>query len=114
MSQENIAVHKVILSSKKEVLLREMKIRHQELAAKICGKKAGDNMAYLSTLMQAELLKMLVVQVDGKSVSPSEVENLDNMFSLLEYRQLISAVSKLMGGDDMGEPQIEIGLSGGV
>lgn len=114
MSQENVSVHKVVLSSKKEVLLREMKIRHQELAAKICGKKAGDNMAYLSTLMQSELLKMLIVQVDGKPVSPTDIESLDNIFSILEYRQLIGVVSKLMGGDDMGEPKIEIGLSGGA
>lgn len=101
-------VHKVTLSSKKEVLMREMKIKFQNLAIKAVGNRAGENQAMLGNLMQQELLKQLVVQIDGKAITAKELENLDEVFTYSEYGQLLQVLQKLMGGDSMGEFQTEI------
>jgi hypothetical protein len=98
MSQE--FVHKVVLGSGKEVLLRDFKIKHQEMAIQAVAKRAGDNQLVLGALMQGELIKILVVQVDGKDMRPMELENLDNIFSYQEYSQLCKALAKVMGVDD--------------
>lgn len=107
-------VHKVVLSSGKEVLLREMKIRYQNLAIKAVGSKAGDNQAMMGSLMQQELLKQLIVQINGKPITAKELENLDEAFSYIEFVQLLQVVQKLMGGDSMGEFQTEIVSIGSV
>ncbi len=102
------SVHKVVLSTGKEVMLKEMKIKYQNLAVKAIGNKAGDNQLYMGSLMQEELLKMLVVEINGKKPEPKIMENLDEVFSFQEYRQLLSVVGKIMGGNEPGEAQIEI------
>ena len=101
-------VHKVTLSSGKTVLLREMKIKHQNLAAKACGQKAGDNQLLLATLMQQELIKILLVSVNEEKVDPKQLESLDEMFTYTEFMQLGKVVGKLMGGDELGESVTEI------
>jgi hypothetical protein len=98
MSQE--FVHKVVLGSGKVVLLREFKIKHQEMAIQAVAKRAGDNQLVLGALMQSELVKILVCQIDGKDVRPLEMENLDNVFSYQEFSQLTKALSKVMGADE--------------
>ena len=52
-------VHKVVLSTKKEVLLREMKIKFQNLALKAVGNRGGENNMLTASLMQQELLKII-------------------------------------------------------
>lgn len=102
-------VTKVTLSSGKVVLLKEMKIRHQELAIAAAAPKAGDNQALLAFNVQKELLKILVVNINGQDKKPIELEKLDDVFSMSEYLQLLKVMSKLMGDDsDMGKSQIEV------
>lgn len=117
MAKDNSAtvqVHKVTLSTGKIVHLKDPKIRHQELAMKAIGDKAGSNQAYMGILIQKELVKILLYQVDGKKPSGIELENLDELFSLKEYSQLNSAVSQLIGtGGEEGELQIESEFVGG-
>jgi hypothetical protein len=108
MSQE--MVHKVVLPTGKEVLLRDFKIKHQELAVQAVAKRAGDNALVLGALMQSELLKLLIVQVNGQDMKPRDLENLDNVFSYQEFSLLTKVMSKIMGseGDDFLEKcQIE-------
>lgn len=101
-------VHKVTLSSDREVLLRSYKIKHEELAAQsLATKTDGENAITSSLLMQKEILKLLIVQVDGKSVSAAQMESLDDVFSYKEYRECLTVVKELMGGDSEA-PKVEI------
>lgn len=104
-------VTKVTLGSGKVVFLRELKIRHTKLAAQAAGKKAGENKALLAMEMQEELLRQLVVEVDGARVHQSQLISLDDLFSVAEYSQLLKVIST-MSGDDLGEPQISMSNTG--
>ena len=106
-------VHKVTLSSGKVVLLREVKIKDQELAAQAASSRAGeDNKLALAIGMQKEMLKMLIVQVDGSQVTPVQLEDLDAVFSYAEYMQLVNVLGKLTGDESLGNAQIELVTSG--
>jgi len=109
-------VHKVTLSSNKEVILRDFKIKHQEMAMQNVAKKAGDSALLMGGLLQSELLRLLIVQIDGKPVRGIELENLDNLFSYQEYMQLLMVMKKLMGtedNDELGKFQLEVVNYGG-
>ena len=99
-------VVKVTLSSGKVVLLREMKMKYQTLAIKAVGSKAGDNTALLGLLSQQEVLKQLIVQIDGKTMTAKTMESLDELFSYQDIVQLMNVLGKISGGD-MGEIQTE-------
>lgn len=106
-----VFVTKVTLGSKKIVLLREPKIRDQELAAQAASAIVGAeaNPIALAMVMQREMLKNLIVQVDEKKVKPSELENLDDVFSYPEYTQLSQVIQKLTGiGADQGNVKTEL------
>lgn len=115
MKKENQApeaVHKVTLSSGKVVLVREMKIKYQDLAMKAVGKKADDNQMLFASLMQKELMKILILQIEGKTIDKAEIENLDDLFSFQEYTQMSQFMNQVMGGGSLGEFQTEIVLTG--
>lgn len=102
-------VTKVTLSTGKVVLLRDLKIKHTELAAQAAAHRAGGDANVLMILMQKELMKLLIVKVDDKVSSASDLEDMDGLFSLMEYSQLSSVVKKLTGGDEMGKlPATEV------
>lgn len=100
-------VNKIVLSSGKTVLFREIKIKDQELASMAAAPKAGDNTTLLGMLMAKELMKLLIVGIDDKPIKASQLENLDELFTYLEYSQLQQALNKLAGGE-MGKFQIEV------
>lgn len=106
-------VHKVTLSSGKEVLLREFKIKHQRLAAQAAGGKSGDNVNVLGVNMAEEILKLLCVQTDGVSPTPVQLEDLDSLFSYQEYNELLKVISKLMGVN-APDPKMEVVSFGGA
>lgn len=106
-------VHKVTLGSGKIVLLREFKIKHQELAMKAVGDKAGDSRFLFMALMQRELVKVLVhsVGTDEENVAPVkplQLENLDDVFSVGEFSQIGQVIDQLVGGNALGEFKTEI------
>lgn len=114
MKSEEVLVHKVTLGSGKIVLLREMKIKDQELGAKAAANKVGsDNKFAIAIAMQQEFLKMLIVQIDGEKPDKAKLENLDAVFSYSEYQQLVQALDKITGGaEDLGNFQMEFSSSG--
>lgn len=103
-------VHKVTLESKKVVLLRDFKIKHQRLAAQAAAN-AGDNVNVLGVVMAEEILKMLIVQIDGVAVEAAKLEDLDSLFSYQEYSQLLQVIGELMGGKTEA-PKMEMVSSG--
>jgi len=105
---------KVVLKSGKEVILREMKMKYQTLALQAVGNKAKDNQLLAGALMLQELMKILLVQINGAKPTPQSLENLDELFSYSEIQQIQSVMSKIMGGDeDMGELKTEFVAIGG-
>lgn len=106
-------INKITLSTSKVVLLRDYKIKHQELAVMAAAPRCGDNQFLLATMLPKELLKILLVSIDGKEISNREVENLDDLFSVLEYSQLLQVINELSGGKaEMGKYQLEVVNSG--
>jgi hypothetical protein len=103
---------KVTLSTGKVVVMRQMKIRHQTLAAQAVGKKAGDNTMAMVMMMQQELIKLLVISIDGRALTGAEREDLDSFLDFPEFQQLQSVVGQMMGGNEVGEAKTEIVTTG--
>ena len=102
-------VTKVTLGSGKVVLLREVKIKHTDLAAMAASPRANGDANVLMMLMHKELVKLLICQIDGKTPSSSELEDLDGLMSVLDFAQLSSVIRQLTGGSDMGKlPTTEV------
>lgn len=102
-------VVKITLKSGKVVLLREPKIQDIETATQIAGKEAGDNQALLSITLQKEMLRKLLVAVDGKELSKSDKLQLDKLFKVPEYLRLTNIVQKLMD-DGQGNEEMALGF----
>lgn len=97
-------VAKFTLSSGKVIFLKEPSIGDTEKAAQVAGKKAGtDNQVYLGIILQKEMLKTLLVQVDDKKLNLSDKEQLDKLFTFKEYNQVLKAVQMVMA-DEGNEP----------
>ena len=106
-------VVKVTLSSGKVVLLHELKISHVENAAQAVAPRANGDANVLQFLMQKAILQGVLFQIDGKDVTAIEREDMDSLFSMAEYAQLLSVITKMSGGDDLGKsPRLEIVSSG--
>ena len=99
---------KVTLSTGKVVLLNEMKISTSEKAAEMVAQRAGDSQNLMIMLMPKALLQLLISHVDDKPVGMTERNNMDSLFTVLEYNQLLKVVGKMNGGgDEKGEAQVE-------
>ncbi len=62
----------------------------------------------LAMAMQKEIIKMLIIEIDGKVLSATEKEKLDNILTYKDYQQLQKVVQEIGGGDDMGKLDMEI------
>lgn len=106
-------VVKVTLSTGKVVIMRNMKITDTETAAQEVAPRANGDQQVLQILMQRSLVKNLLLKIGDKDLTPTDREDLDALFSMSEYSQLLKVVSKISGGDDMGkDAQIEVVSSG--
>lgn len=103
-----VNVHQVTLSTGKVIILGELKIRTQELAIKSVGNKAQGNDALRDLYVSQELVKLLLIEVDGKPVDKRQVENLDEMFSLREFKQIQQSIARISGMDEEADPNVEI------
>lgn len=102
-------VSKVTLGTGKIVLMREFKLKHQELAIKSVGKRAGDNQALLSMMVQKEIVKMLICNINDKDVSHKDLEDLDSVFTFREYQQVLKFLEMQMGGgEEEVSPNFEV------
>ena len=111
MAEENSKpmrlVHKVTLSgSKKNVILDDLTLQHEEMAYEIAASKYRDNPMMMALASIKEILKLLIVEVDGKAPSAIERETVDKQFTYGEWKQLESVVIKLKGTENP-TPQVE-------
>lgn len=107
MSEKNqINLMKFTLSSGKVVHLREPLIADTETAAQSAGNQSkGDNQLHMGMILQKELLKLLLVKVDGKTLSMTDKQVLDKVFKFKEYSEVLKAV-KMVLGEDEGNAQL--------
>lgn len=108
----SVMCHKVTLNTKKIVLLRDPKIKDQELAGQLSGANT-DNVLSTSMLFQKEMIKILLLEVDGKKLSAIQKEDLDALFTLREYAELTFVIKQLMGDSAAGKPLMELVPVGG-
>jgi hypothetical protein len=106
MSKNNCV--KVTLSTKKVVLLRELKIAHTEQATRQASPMAEGDNYLLAILMQKALLNILLISIDGKEISAHEREDMDALFSYPEYQEATSVISDMMGAKKKANPKIEM------
>lgn len=111
-------VYRVVLSSGKEVLLREPLIKHRTIAAQAAGAKmAGDNQYAFVVAMSQEMLRLCVHSIGGKPVSAKDLMDMDKHFSAKEYGQLEKTMKQLTSDEEEGEgpfvPKLEMMPSGG-
>lgn len=101
-TEKQLNVYKVVLPTKKVAYLRELKIADTQLAAKMAGRKSGNQME-AAIAIQNEVLKLLLVQIDDKKLDHKDKNDLDNILTIQEYRTLMKVLEKMGGDDDSGE-----------
>lgn len=105
---------KVVLSTGKSVYLREMKVSDAEKAAQKVSRRADGDPLLMQVMMKGQMIKSLIMKIGEnaeavpRDLSAIEKEDLDSLFSITEYGQLVKTVGKVMGDEDMGnEAQVE-------
>lgn len=106
-------VYKVTLGTGKVVLLREMKVRYEDLAIQAAGGKSGKNEMLAQKRVGDEILRLLIVEVDGEKPSKDALEQLDKLFSYKELGQLRKVVGQIAGDSEgeLEEPKVEMKLN---
>lgn len=108
MSEKKLRVTKVTLSTGKIVLLRELKISHSEEAAQLVSARSNGDINVLGIMMQKAMLQLLLFQIDGKTLTANQIEDLDSIFTIGEYGELLGVMGKIMGVDNgKKEPKLE-------
>lgn len=101
--------HKVVLSSGKAVLIKDMKIKYNRLAIASVGNRAGENKALLGMMVQEELLKILLISIDGKTPEKAQLEDLDSLFTNKDFMELMQVIGKVAGTEqELGNLATEI------
>jgi hypothetical protein len=98
--------YELILTTGKKVIVREPKIKDQDLAASAVAGKAGENSMSFAMHVQTEVIKQLIISVDGKVLSGQDKEKLDNHFSFQEYSELQLGIKDILG--EVKKPQISL------
>ncbi len=100
---------KVTLSSGKIVFLREMKIGDTEKAAQKVSRQAGGDPLLMNVMIKRAMLANLLVKIaenaeaTPRDLSGNEKEDMDGLFKIAEYAQLMGVLQKMSGDDESGE-----------
>jgi len=114
MSQK-ISLIKVVCKTGKTVFLRKMKISDTEVAAQTVALRANGDPNVLQVLMQKALVQLLIVKIasapdaEPRAISANEREDMDSLFEMGEYSQVLKVIGHISGGEDAGKmPQVEM------
>lgn len=109
MAKENEEKYKITLPSGKVVALREMSIKMKNQCVEAVAL-AIPNAAppVFQARLQDEMVKALLVNVNGKVPSGSEREDLDQLFTMKEYGSLGLALTEIVGEVAEKKPKIEL------
>ena len=94
---DELNLHEFELEGGKTVKLRTMQIRDWDQAAKCASRDSSGDQFVFGIRLQQELMKILLVEVDGKSLTMMQKESLDSLFTVNEYLALQDEVQALMG-----------------
>jgi hypothetical protein len=111
-------VYSIVLSAdseeEKTIFLRKMKISYKGIAMKSALSRANNDRNHAMAVLDEELLKLLLVSVNGKDVSASQKEDLDSLFEPSEFWSLLEVLPQITGMDNGGTnaPQVKIAFTG--
>ena len=91
--------HKLTLSSGREVILEEMSIAHEDRATEMLSSRYKDNPTMVIFGAAKELMKMLVLQIDGKPLTAIQSEQIDTVLDRTEYKQVEAYINKMRSID---------------
>lgn len=98
MSEKKQSVIELVFESGKKICVRPMQIRDLDMASQAAARRGGgDNQFVFQMGLQRELLKVLLVSVDGKKLTAVELEQLDSLLEPAEYMALLGEIQGLMG-----------------
>lgn len=108
---------KIVLATGKVVILRQMTVGDTETAAQQVAPRANGDANLLQLLMQKALVQLLVVKTadnetsELKTLTGNQKEDIDSIFELAEYGQVLQVIQKISGSDSISVgnvPKIEI------
>lgn len=105
-ADNTIMVHKITLPTGKTVIIKDVDIGDEEMAAKIAMKNGGDSGAGAGYFLVNELTKMLILEIDGKKLSGTDKTMIKRFLSYQEFTLVRNAVGKLMTGEETAQPTI--------
>ena len=108
MAEKKTPAMQVTLSTKKVVILRHPKIADMEDASMMAGHGVEGGNPGMGVKLNRQLISRLLLQVNGKELNLVEKEQLDELFDVSEFLQLIQAVNQAMGmGQKDFQPKVE-------
>lgn len=103
--------YKVTLDTGKTALVKDMTVKMKNQAVEAAGLRAGESASAtaFSSMLQDEVLRLLLISVDGNVLSGVQKEDLDSVFTYVEYQQLMLCLKDIMGVSEVAKkPKIEI------
>lgn len=85
------------LSTGKKVVVREPEVGDEEKAAQAVGERAGSSNQAFAVLAQVEIVKQLVISVNGQTLSLKDKHDLKAHLNYAEYNELVAGVTELLG-----------------
>ena len=86
----------ITLDTGKQVGFRALKISDISTASEMAGAKATSPYGYASQV-NAEIMKLILVSIDGKVLKGHEKESLDSIMSVPEYMACLDYVGECAG-----------------
>jgi hypothetical protein len=97
---------KLTLKTGKVVILKDLQVGDQEQAAEAARLTQGMSSVVQAMKMQQELIKGLIVSINGKAPSALERESLKTILTIQEFGQIASFVGELTGEGE--KPTVEV------
>lgn len=98
-------LHRLTLDSGRTVELRPLKVSYYKTAMEAAAHRSRGDTTMLAMHSQDEILKTLLVSLDGKKLSAAEKENTD-LFDPTEYRQVMLIIEEMVG--EAKRPKVEM------
>ncbi len=105
---------KVVLSTGKVVLLRQMKVSDTEKAAQKVSRKCDGDPLLMQIMIKKVLVQNLLSKISESEATPLrdvtaiEREDIDSLLTLSEYAQVMKVIGKISGEDELGnEARVE-------
>lgn len=100
--------YKLTLKTGKIVVFREPKIKDETTATQLAASKAqGSSAMQLGPHLLIEMVKLLLVSINDKTLGQKDKESLEDLFSYREWQEIKMFITDLIGGDTES-PKLEM------